>query len=433
MKRVLIVSPRFPPVDMPEIHRVRHSLPYLRQFGWEATTLAIDPELVDGYRDENLLATVPDDADVRFVEALHPGWTRWLGLNNPALRSLWHYRDAGDALLATGRYDLVYFTTTLYAVASLGPRWKRRFGVPFVVDMQDPWRSDHYLTLPRNERPPKFWLAYQIDRLLEARTMAHVDGIVAVSQSYCDVLQARYSNVLPERCRVIPFGGPAADFEALDAIQVRNAHFDPQDGNLHVVYVGAGGHQMRRTTRALFGALRRGLDAQPERFERVRLHFIGTDYAPAGTGTPTFKPIANEMGVGAYVDEQTDRVPYFTALHLIREAHMTVLPGSVYPAYTASKLYPYILSRTPLLAIFHSGSSVVDVLGETGAGATVAFDDETSDADLEDRVLATWSGMLERLPYVPNTDWEAFEPYTAREMTRRQSAFFDEIVAHAAR
>jgi hypothetical protein len=75
----------------------------------------------------------------------------------------------------------------------------------------------------------------------------------------------------------------------------------------------------------------------------------------------------------------------------------------------------------------------VDVLGETGAGATVAFDDETSDADLEDRVLATWSGMLERLPYVPNTDWEAFEPYTAREMTRRQSAFFDEIVAHAAR
>ena len=42
------------------MHRVRQSLPYLREQSWEAVTLAVDPVYVDGYRDERLLQTLPD-------------------------------------------------------------------------------------------------------------------------------------------------------------------------------------------------------------------------------------------------------------------------------------------------------------------------------------------------------------------------------------
>ena len=35
MRRVLIVSPSFPPISAADLHRVRMSLPYYREFGWE--------------------------------------------------------------------------------------------------------------------------------------------------------------------------------------------------------------------------------------------------------------------------------------------------------------------------------------------------------------------------------------------------------------
>jgi hypothetical protein len=36
MKRVLVVTPRFPPVNAPDHQRARLMLPFLREFGWEA-------------------------------------------------------------------------------------------------------------------------------------------------------------------------------------------------------------------------------------------------------------------------------------------------------------------------------------------------------------------------------------------------------------
>lgn len=413
------------------MHRVRQSLPYFQEMGWEAVTLAVDPERVEGYRDSNLVATVPDDAHVEYVSAFDTRWTRRLGVGNVALRSLWFYWRAGNRLLRRGDIDLVYFSTTAFQVMVLGRLWKRQFGVPYVIDMQDPWRSDHYLDMPPEERPPKFWLAYRMDSALEPLAMKGVDGIVSVSQGYCDVLGDRYANITPDRCEVIPFGGASVDFEVLDRLDVENTFFSKDSGVLNVVYVGRGGHDMRHAASGIFKALADGRAAHPDLFERVRMHFIGTDYADAGQGQQTFKPLAETYGVGDVVHEYPARIPYFTVLHLLQQADMVVLPGSEDPAYTASKLYPYILSRRPVLAVFNASSSVVEILEATRAGHAVTFGD-TSDLDgLAGQVMTAWKSILERLPYVPDTDWDAFEPYTAREMTRRQADFFDAVIAQA--
>lgn len=429
MKKVLIISPHFPPVNAADMHRVRQSLPHFRDFGWEPTVLAVDPDYVEGYRDENLLATIPEDVPVERLPALDTRWTRKFGLGSLALRSLHQFRKAGNALLARGGFDLVYFSTTAFPVLVLGPTWKKRFGVPYVIDMQDPWRSDHYLEVPREERPPKFWFSYRLDKALEPIAMRQVEGIVSVSEGYCTVLQERYPNIRPEICRVIPFGGAETDFEALDRMALSNSIFEKKPGVRNVVYVGRGGHDMALAAEGLFGALADGLRERPDLFEPVRMFFIGTDYAAEGQGRPTFAPIAEAHGVGERVVEQTDRVPYFEALHLLREADMLVLPGSDDPAYTASKLYPYILARRPMLAVFNERSSVVDILGATRAGQLATFSGHASPEDLRRRVRAVWTEMLERLPFVPETDWAAFEPYTTREMTRRQVELFEQVLA----
>jgi hypothetical protein len=110
---------------------------------------------------------------------------------------------------------------------------------------------------------------------------------------------------------------------------------------------------------------------------------------------------------------------------------MLMLLGSTDPNYTASKLYPYILARRPLLTVFHENSSVVDITQETGAGTIVSCNNTVDTNAVASEVEGAWSSMLERLPYTPDTDWDAFQPYTAEAMTRRQVEVFDRVIASA--
>ncbi len=429
MKRVLIISPHFPPVNAPDMHRVRQSLPHFREFGWDPVVLAVDPERVEGPKDPALLATVPDDVEVEHVEALDARWTRKVGLGSVALRSLPAYLRAGNARLARGDVDLVYFSTTAFPVLALGPVWKRRFGIPYVVDMQDPWYSDYYVGRPKSEQPPKFWFSYRLDKRLEPVALRGVDGVISVTQAYNDTLTERYPTIAPEATTVIPFGVSARDYEAAAALPGSDAGLPARAaGEIRGVYTGVVNRPMLPVLDAVFGALRQGLDADPERFAPVRLHFVGTSYDPSGEAQPSVLPVAERYGLADRVVERVQRVPYLTALRLQQEADFLLLIGTTDPDYVASKLYPYVFARRPILAPFHAESRLVPALAATGAGQAVPFN-PTPNTAYVGRLRAAWGTLLQDLPKTPDTDWAAAEPFTAREMTRRQAEFFDLILA----
>ena len=431
LKRVLIISPHFPPVNAADMHRVRQSLPYFPEHGWEAVTLAVDADYVEMQRDEALLATLPSDTEVHRVTALDYRWTRAFGLGSLALRSLHTLWQAGNQLLAERPFDLVYFSTTAFPVILLGRLWKQRFGVPFVVDLQDPWRSDHYLELPRNERPPKFWFSYRLDKLLEPMAMKPADGILAVTQGYIDTMQTRYPTLGPVASTVIPFGVSTFDFDAAEATGSEQALPPRIEGELRGVYTGVCNSAMEPVLRVMFDTLAWGRRERPDLFGRVRLHFVGTNYAVGKRARPIVMPLAEAAGVAEAVTERTERVPYLDALKIQMASDFLMLVGTLDSDYTASKLYPYIFARRPILAAFRSSSSVIDILDATHAGEVATFDEHPDESAFREALRQRWTTMLERLPYEPSTDWEAFEPYTAREMTRRHVEFFDKVLERA--
>ena len=177
----------------------------------------------------------------------------------------------------------------------------------------------------------------------------------------------------------------------------------------------------------IFSALKLGHETFPELFSRIRLWFVGTSYAADGLGQKTIHPVAEKFGVGDQVTEITDRLPYFTALQVLKDADILIIPGSTDTNYTASKLYPYILAKKPLIAVFNENSSVVDILGRTCAGECVTFRNEDSAADLGMKVMNTIHDYLRKIPFVPSTNWDEFEPYSAREAARKQVEFFNKI------
>lgn len=425
MKRVLIISPYFPPSNAADMQRVRMSLPYFKEFGWEPEVMTVHPKHSDFTKDDLLMQSVPADVPIHYVEALPKRWTSKLGLGSIALRSLPYYRRAAGKLLAQRKFDLVYFSTTQFPVCILGAFWKRRFNVPYVIDVQDPWHSEYYRNNPQAPRPPKYWLAYRLSKWLEPIAMRKVDGLMAVSQGYLTDLNQRYARCKMVPQRVITFGAFARDVEiAVQNVAVCPPALRTEQGTVNVVYVGRGGRDMAPAVKTFLQGFAEALRMDAAMFRNLRFHFIGTSYAAAGKGEATIGPVAAGVGLSDYVNEVTDRLPFYQTLNTLTAADGLFVPGSDDPQYTASKIYPYVMAGKPLFALFHPASSVVDFLRITGAGTVATLNQPQKE------ITAAVINFLRALRTNPTTnpiDHAVMEPYSARAMTARQCELFDEV------
>lgn len=425
--RVLFVSPRFVPVNTPDIHRARLTAPYGSIFGWDVEILTVDAAAVDGPRDPWLLSGFPREIPVHHASALSSRWSRVPGLGSIGTRALSGLRRTGDKLLATGRFDLVYFTTTAFEVHVLGPSWKKRFGVPFVMDYQDPWVTDYYREHPR-VRPPggrlKYALAGALNRRLEPRVLRQCAGITSVSPDYPAQLVRRYPWLTNLRSLVAPFPAPTRDvarFHAETALTTTG----PKRSTLRWVYVGVVPPMMEKSLNAFFEALSQHGDKTL--LDRLRLEFIGTSYAPVARAVPAVRPIAERYGLSHLVSEQLERVAYVTALREQANADAILVFGTDDPHYTASKIYSCLLARKPLMAIFHQQSSVVDLMRRVGGGVIVPFSTNEPLQDLAARIGESWFFRAQYREVVP-LDEEAFAPYSDKASAGRLCQFFDDCL-----
>ncbi|QKQ75880.1 hypothetical protein [Nostoc sp. TCL240-02] len=432
--KVLIISPHFPPINAPDHQRVRMSLPYMEQFGWEPHVLTVQPDYVAGIEDSLLAKTIPDRIPVTYTKALPLQQTQRLGIGSLGIRSFPYLLKAGDRLLQQTKFDLIYFSTTVFITMALGGRWYRHFRIPYVLDFQDPWLSDYY---KQTDTPPpggrwKYGFSQLQAKLLEPRAMSKVSHVISVSPAYPKTLQQRYPHLLSEQFTVLPFGAPEPDFEQLPYLNIQQKIFNPHDGKRHWVYVGRGGNDMALALRTLFLGIQSERRHHPEKWQAVELHFVGTSYAPGNRAVKTVEPIAQELGVADLVQEHVHRIPYFEALQVLVDSDAILMIGSDDPDYTASKLYPCILARKPVLAIFHQQSSVVDILQSCQAGKSVTFTSQNKPADLLPKIAAQLNWLLS-IPkgYKPETNWSAFQAYTAREMTKKQCSVFDNCLTTA--
>jgi len=421
--RLLLVSPRFPPTSAADSQRLRLLLPHLAGQGVEAEVLVVDPACcadgLDPWQAEHLPASV----SIHRVRGLSRRWSRLPGFGSIEARCYRALARTGSHLLRRKHFDLVYFSTTAFGCFPLGPLWKSRHGVPFVLDYQDPWVNDHYRRHPEISPPGgvyKYSVVDRLHRFQEPRVLRHVAGYTAVSAAYPAQLQARYPFAASIPSLVLPFPGCEEDFQHLDAIPASQLPFDPHDGLIHWVSIGRGGADLHMALSGLFEALAR--HAPAELRQRLRLHFLGTSYAAAGQGIPSIAPLAARYGISAIVDERTDRLPLSLTLATLKAADALLVLGSNDPGYTASKLVPYLLARRPLLAVMHERSFVCELLQRCGGGELVTFSSNTKPDLLASRIAGAWLAS-DRHPRLLPLDRKALRPHTAAGQAEQLVAF----------
>ena len=380
----------------------------------------VDPRYCNMPTDELLLQTVPADVKIHTVKALERGLTSKLGFGAIAFRAYWYYRKKVDELLKTGKFDLVYFSTTQFPVCVLGAHWKKKFGVPYVIDMQDPWYSTHYDD--KDNRPPKYKLIYTLHKYLEAIAMEQVAGLISVSESYISDLKNRYPQIAGIPSATITFGSFAPD---MDIAKKNESAFDNllDTASKNIVYIGRGGVDMHSAIKSLFNAFKQLVIAQPEVYNNIKFYFIGTSYAPKGQGELTILPLARQYGIEKYVIEITDRISYFQSLATLLQADALFIPGSDDPKYSPSKLYPYVLSKKPLLGIFNPASPALAILAECGVQAY-----SYNALDTETQVQAFLTSIVDDSIKATEYNDEGIEKYAAANMTKLQCDLFNRVL-----
>ncbi|MFV9504996.1 MAG: glycosyltransferase [Oscillochloridaceae bacterium umkhey_bin13] len=429
MRRVVLLGADFAPSSLPPALRLRFFANHLPAFGWQPLVLTTQPASYDWQvQAENEHLVAPQVRVIR-TGALPIGIARRIGFGDIGLRSMLQHWLVLTKLALRREFDLLCIPVPPYMPMLLGRLIHAQFGIPYVIDYIDPWVTDYYWKFPPEQRPPKWPLANALSRLGEPFALRRVSRITGVSQGTVDGVTVRYPWLQARDGVAIPYGGEPTDFAYLHNHPRPNVIFQPNDGLIHICSTGRGGPDLFPALRAIFSAVRIGLERNPALFTRLRFHFVGTSYAPQ----PEMQilPLAQAYDLAAYVHEHPARIGYLDALQVLLDADLLLAVGSEEAHYTASKIFPYLLAQRPLLAVFHETSSVLEILRDIGAGAWVDFGPNRPIAQQAERVLAALTHCL-HTPYHP-PQLDLFTPYTTRAMTQHLAEVFDQAMYFEAR
>ena len=330
-----------------------------------------------------------------------PEWRR-------SFRSQIHFRVAdvfarravslGRALAAAQHYDVVVSSGPPHAAHLAAREIAATTGVPFVMDMRDPWSED--AAAPEELRSAAW---QRITKVNEDRCIASATSVVVTSEAH-EELQLRKYPFLRGRVRTVMNG---ADQEAIPKSQLGNQFVV---GFAGMIYLG-------RDPRVLFRAaaqVARETGATPEEFI---VEFMGDD---ACNGVP-LTVIAQEQGLGNHFKSHGFRPRREALAFLSRAALLVSLPLRTTMTLPA-KLFEYTRFDAWLLALAEKGSATEALLRGTGADVVEPEDEASIVRVLRTRYDAFRAG---RRPVALNHDG-CFDRST---QSARMFGLLDEIAA----
>lgn len=416
LKKVLIISPHFPPVNAPDMQRIRMSLPYFEKYGWNAEIISVSEEYVEGFIENDLLETIPGYIKVHKTKAFKKEFTGLFGIGSVALRSIYHVYKKGCEVLKSEKFNLVFFSTSNFHICSLGPLWKEKFNIPFIIDFQDPW----YYT-NGNRASVKNKITEFVHKKLEKFTVPDSDGIISVSKAYIDNLNFRYKQLVSKPSAVINFGSSELDFVILEKKQPGSFFLDAN--KINVVYPGALTPKFLPVIRNFFHAF---LNSSLNK-ENYKFYFVGTSYFKTGNGI--LSDLISEFSLQDLVIEHPNRISYFQTLTTMKSADIIFLPGSLDGDYNPSKICNAIMSRTPIFAVFHERSIVHELINSSNAGVSISFRSEEPDEIINKRISSKMSEFGNLHNRTNGSSKELLKKYEARELTKTICDFFDSVIA----
>jgi hypothetical protein len=124
-------------------------------------------------------------------------------------------------------------------------------------------------------------------------------------------------------------------------------------------------------------------------------------------------------------------VPYLEALDLQVNSDVLLLIGSDEPHYTASKIFPALMSGQPYLSLFHRASSSHAILQSAGGGLTHAFETAQELKALQMDIISSLKTLIVGPERLGRADPAAYTPFTAHAVAGRFAEIFNKLTARS--
>lgn len=412
MKKIIIISPHFPPSNLAAVHRSRLFAQHLPYFDWEPIIVTVHEAFYEETLDWNLQEMLPKDLRVEKVKALPVRPIKIVG--DVGIRGLYHMYHRVLDLAKKEKIDFLYIPIPSNFAALIG-RWVyEKTGIPFGIDYIDPWVHQW----PGTEKKfSKAWFSMKSAAWLEPYAVKKAALITGVAKGYYEaVLERNPALITTAITAAMPYGGEKADHDFVKKKNILPYLFEKKEDLIDLVYAGA---MLPKAFEPLQQILT-VIQSNPAVFKHIRFHFIGTGKSPNDPQGYNIKPIAAALGLyDSVIFEYPKRIPYLDVLAHLNIADGVFILGSTEPHYTPSKVYQGVLSQKPILAILHQESTAAQVLERTKAGLTLTFNGEK---EIE-KIGANFKKVfLEYLIFLKafdpaKVDQQEFELYSARKVT----------------
>lgn len=381
MKNVLVIAYYFPPSGGPGVQRVLKHIQYLPEFGWNPIVLTVENGDFPA-RDESLLAKIPKNIHVERVKIFEPYdlYRTFMGSkkNTPIdvnvikkesqerttrekiaefIRATFFIPDARVGWLFTGvpaalqlieqfNIQAIYSSSPPYTCSLIARQIKRKTGLKWIAGFRDPWTE--FLTTPK-----RWFLPAMFDRALEHSVFREADAVECAWEGIIKDARGKYPELPAEKFFHVPNGFDSADFPKFDSVK--------KSTKFTVTYTGS--MYGRRNPASFFEALELLIRQEKLSPKDIHLRFVGRFGAEV---LAMFESASFRSAI-----EVISYIPHEKSVELLFESDILLLvvdEAKESEEIVPGKVYEYVGTKKPILAIAPIESAIAKLLAETGAG-----------------------------------------------------------------
>jgi glycosyltransferase involved in cell wall biosynthesis len=410
-RSVLLIAYHFPPVQGSSgVQRTLRFTQHLPDCGWRPVVLTITPGAYEA------VAHVagnepPPGLEVRRAFGVDAArlsvfgrYPRRFALPDRWASWRWWAVRAALRLVREARIDVVWSTFPIATAHAIGLEVARRTGLPWIAEFRDPmWQGDY----PPDPEVNRAW------RTLEQRIFAHAAQVVVTTPGAAAVYAERFPDFGAGRIALIENGYDEDTFR-----RARGVTAAPHAAPIRILHSGVV-YPNERDPTALFTAL-----AELKRAGRISA--AGLQLTLRGSGFDQhYRPQLDALGIADIVRLEP-QIDYLAALEEMLGAHgLLILQAANCNAQVPAKLYEYLRSGRPILALTDPAGDTARTLAAAGTGLIAPLD---SAAAIE-------AELLRFLDEIGRDEWRRPAPgviarYSRAAQTAELAARLEQVAGH---
>jgi glycosyltransferase involved in cell wall biosynthesis len=422
MDKILVITYYWPPSGGAGVQRWLKFTKYLPQYGIEPIILTVDPEYASyPQRDASLIKEISPDLKIiktksatgiftaykkvtrkdelpygGFVNEGDPGLIQKIfrftrgNFFLPDARRGWNRYALKAAVKVIENYhiEIVVTSSPPHSTQLIGRKLKKKLGIRWIADLRDPWTDIYY-----SDKIFQTWPARWINRKMESLVLKDADRVIATCNATCDVFRSKLPlNQTPEKVITITNGFDTGDFGFEKTTPER----------FTITYLGtlAGSYDI--------GVLVKALDLiDTVEKKEITLLFIGK------TDNRIIAGLREEGKVSAELIPYVDHRKAMEYLSRSAALLLVIPSSSKTNEMIPGKLFEYLASKRPVIAIGPKQSDAGIILRETGGGMIF---DKTDVKELADYLLELLNNFRKGLY---ETDPKSLDQYSRENLAAK--------------